>query len=159
MKNVTLRSGGQAKSYAFWPAPLSLNVRRHKMNLNRSVLVILSLLASPHTWASGWTLFSKQSEMKSYIIADVGEVSQVEPPINTKWEEDVYQINGQCFYLPGYVGNWSYGSKAAMLLVNAQKDIKLALFEAWIGSVKADLQSIVLIECPAGKNVIPRGRR
>ena len=52
----------------------------------------------------------------------------------------------------GYSG---YGSKAALLLANAQKDVKLALIDPVIGSVKVELQSIVVIQCPSGTNIIP----
>lgn len=124
---------------------------RVSFSLAGVALVAISLSAR----ADGWALFGKQSAMKDYYIAGVGEVSQVEPPFNTKWEQDVYQMNGRCFCFSGYMGYWGYGGKAAFLLVNAQKDVKVALFETSIGAVKADLQSIVLVECPAGTNVIP----
>lgn len=116
-------------------------------------LAVAAISLSAH--ADGWALLGKQAAMRNYVIADVGEVSQVDPPINTKWEQDVYQMNGRCFFFSGYMGYWGYGGKAAFLLVNAQKDVKVAIFETAIGSVKVDLQSIVLVECPAGTNIIP----
>ena len=42
-----------------------------------------------------------------------------------------------------------------MLLFNVRKELKIALFETGIGSVKADLYSINLVDCPVGTNVIP----
>lgn len=105
--------------------------------------------------ADGWALFSEQAQMKGYVIAEVGEVSEVEPPFNTKWEDDVYQMNGRCFSFSGYNGYWGYGSKAALLLVNAQKNIKLALIESSIGSIKTELKSVTMLECPSGTNVVP----
>lgn len=124
-----------------------------RTTFNLAAVALAMMPLSAH--ADGWALFGKQSAMKNYVIADVGEVSPVDPPVNTKWEQDVYQMNGRCFYFPGYMGIWGFGGKAALLLVNAQKDVKVALFETSIGTVKADLQSIVLVECPAGTNVIP----
>lgn len=124
---------------------------RAKFFLAGVTVAVFSLSAN----ANGWAAFGKQAEMKNYVIADVGDVSQVDPPMNTKWEKDVYQMNGRCFYFSGYIGYWGYGGKAAFLLINAQKDVRVALFEASIGSVKADLQSVVLVECPAGTSILP----
>lgn len=116
--------------------------------------LILAVISLP-THADVWAIFGNQAAMKNYFIAEVGEVSQVDPPMNTKWENDVYQMNGRCFYFAGYMGYWGYGSKAAFILVNAQKDVKVAFFESSIGSIKVDLQPIVLVECPSGTNVTP----
>jgi hypothetical protein len=126
------------------------------MCLNKKLLVATFLaFVSAQAIADGWAMFSQQAQMKNYVIVDVGEVSKVEPPFNTKWEKDVYQLNGRCFLFSGYVGYWGYGSKAALLLVNAQKDIQLALIESAIGSIKVELQPISMVECPSGTNVLP----
>lgn len=126
------------------------------VSFSKKVMVAVFLaFASAQADADGWALFSQQAQMKNYVVVDVGEVSKVEPPFNTKWENDVYQMNGRCFLFSGYIGYSGYGSKAALLLVNAQKSIQLALFESAIGSVKVELQSITKIECPSGTNVIP----
>jgi hypothetical protein len=53
------------------------------------------------------------------------------------------------------MGYWGYGSKAALLLVNAQKNIQVALIESAIGSIKVELQPVSMIECPTGTNVTP----
>ena len=125
------------------------------MRVISSIAGVFFVVMSGASHASGWALFGKQGAMKNYVIVDVGEVSSVDPPVNTKWEQDVYQMNGRCFYFPGYVGYWGYGGKAAFLLVNAQKDVRVALFETAIGAVKVDFESAVLVECPAGTNVMP----
>lgn len=126
------------------------------VSFSKNAMVVLFLaLASAQASADGWAIFSQQAQMKNYVIVDVGEASKVEPPYNTKWEKDVYQMNGRCFVFSGYMGYWGYGNKAALLLVNAQKSIQLALVETAIGSVKVELQSISMIECPSGNGVMP----
>lgn len=125
------------------------------MDIRTTAVGALLAFASVEANANGWAIFSKHAAMKNYVIIDVGEVSGVEPPFNTKWQDDVYQMNGRCFSFSGYMGYWGYGRKAALLLVNTQKDVKLALIESAIGSVKVELQSIVMLECPSGTNVIP----
>ena len=119
------------------------------------LLAIFLVSISAQAVADGWAMFSQQEQMKNYVIADVGEVSKVNPPFNAKSEKDVFQVNGRCFLFSGYMGYWGYGSKAALLLVNAQKNIQLALIESAIGSIKVELQPISMIECPTGTNVIP----
>lgn len=113
------------------------------------------ILAPTSVCADGWAIFSEQAQMKGYVIADVGEVSEVDPPFNTDWENDVYQMNGRCFSFAGYNGYCGYGSKAALLLINAQKNIKLALIESSIGSIKTEMKSLTMLECPSGTNVVP----
>lgn len=125
------------------------------MKITSTFVGLILIIFSLQVHADGWATFGKQSEMKGHVITDVGEASQVEPPFNTKWDRDVYQINGRCFYFLGYIGHWGYGGKAAFLLVNAQRETKIAIFETSIGSVKADLQSVILVQCPNGTNVIP----
>ena len=125
------------------------------MNFRTTIAGTLIALASVQTNADSWAIFSNQAAMKNYTIIDVGDISQVEPPFNTKWKEDVYQMNGRCFSFSGYIGYWGYGNKAALLLTNAQKDLKLALVESSIGSIKVELQSVNVIACPTGTNVTP----
>lgn len=121
----------------------------------RGLITALLTFASSQAIADGWAIMSQQAQLKNNAIIDVGEVSKVDPPFNTKWENDVYQMNGRCFTFSGYMGYWGYGGKAALLLANAQKVVQLALLETAIGSIKVELQSISMIKCPTGTNVMP----
>ena len=112
------------------------------------IAFFVSIFVSMQSYADGWAMFSQHDQMKNYVIVDVGEVSKVGEPFNTKFENDIYQINGHCFIFSGYVGYWGYGKKAAMLLINAQKNIQIALIESEIGSIKIDQKPITLIKCP-----------
>lgn len=123
--------------------------------VRRALITTLLAFASSQAVADGWTIMSQQAQLKNNAIIDVGEVSKVDPPFNSKWEIDVYQMNGRCFTLPGYIGYWGYGGKAALLLANAQAVVQLALLETAIGSIKVELQSISLIKCPTRTNVMP----
>jgi hypothetical protein len=118
------------------------------MCFNKALVAVFLAVTSAQAVADGWDMFGQQEQMKNYVIADVGEVSKVDPPFNTKWEKDVYRMNGRCFTFYGYTGYWGYGKKAALLLVNAQKSIQLALIEPTIGATKVELKSITMIVCP-----------
>lgn len=131
------------------------NISSSAFSVQRALITVLLSFASSHAIADGWAIMSQQAQLKNNAIIDVGEVSKVDPPFNTKWEDDVYQMNGRCFTLSGYMGYWGYGGKAALLLANAQKIVQLALLETAISSIKVELQSILMIKCPAGTNVMP----
>jgi len=120
-----------------------------------SFITLVFCLLPSFASASGWAIFSEHERMKGYSVEEVGNVSKVEPPFNTTWEEDVYQMNGRCFLLPSYMGIWGIGDKSGLLLVNAQKIIQLALIESSIGSIKVEMESVNMVECPSGTNVIP----
>ena len=123
--------------------------------LTKAMVALLLAVLSFSACADGWAFLSQQEQMKGFVIADVGEVSEVEPPFNTKWQEDVYKMNGRCFSFSGYNGYWGYGSKAAFLLVNAQKVIKVALIESSIGSLNVELKSVTMLECPTRSGGVP----
>ena len=118
------------------------------INFNKGIVTVLLAITSSLAVADGWDMFGQHEQMKNYVIADVGEVNKVDPPFNTKWEKDVYQMNGRCFTYSGYLGYWGYGKKAALLLVNAQKIIQLALIEPTIGATNVKLIPITMIKCP-----------
>ena len=121
----------------------------------RTSIALFIAFAAAQADADGGAIMSQQAQLKNNVIVDVGEVSKVEPPFNTKWENEVYQMNGRCFTFSGYMGYWGYGGKAALLLANAQKVVQLALIESAIGSIKVELHSISMLKCPAGANVMP----
>ena len=123
--------------------------------VNKTLLVAIFLVStSAQAVTDGRGILGQQEQMKNYVIADVGEVSKVEPPFNAKWEKDVYQLNGRCFLLSDYIGYWGYGSKAAFLLENAQKKIQLALVESAIDSIKVERHPVSMIKCPSGTHLI-----
>lgn len=117
------------------------------MCFNKALVAVFLAFTSAQAEASVWDMFGQQEQMKDYVIADVGEVSKVQPPFNSKWEKEVYRMNGRCFQFSGYAGYLDYG-QAALLLVNAQKNIQLALIESAIGGTKVELKSIAMIKCP-----------
>ena len=94
-------------------------------------------------------MFSEQEEMKGYNIVDVGQVTELNPPINTKWETDIYKMNEYCFSLSGYMGYLGYAGPAALLLANEKKDIKLAIIKSEIGSLKVQLHTVRMYQCPS----------
>lgn len=116
--------------------------------------LFLALFAGP-AFADGWAIMSEHEQLKNSVIVGVGEVSRVAPPINTKWQTDVYQINGRCLTFTDYRDDRGYGGKAALLLVSAQKTLQLALIRTEINSVKVELYPVSILKCPDATNVLP----
>ncbi len=119
------------------------------MSARHLITIILFSLISTHANSDGWATFSEHEKMKGYNIVDVGQVTELSSPLNTKWDTDLYKMNEYCFSLSGYIGYLGYSGPAALLLVNAQKDIKLAIIKSEIGSLKVQLHSIRMYKCPS----------
>jgi len=122
---------------------------------SRFALSCQLLVAASSSLADGWATFGDHAALKNHVVADVGEVSKVAPPPDTKLSEDVFQINGRCFIFSGLTGFWGYGSKPALVLVNVQKQFKLALVESSIGSIRVEVKEITLVQCPQASDVLP----
>lgn len=123
--------------------------------IRRSLACLLLGLLSSSANADGWALFSKHAELKNYVIADVGEVSEVSKPIGANWNVDLYQLNGRCLAFSGYSKPYFYGNKAALLLVNSTQRVSLAILETTIGSIKVEVYGVDIYECPNSASVLP----
>jgi len=114
------------------------------------VCLFVSIGASGGSWDS----FGDHKEMKDYVVTEVGNAEKLDPPSNTGWSKDVYQLNQHCFTLLGHLDYWGYGGKAAFILANQYGSTKIALFERSVSSVKVEVQNITMIKCPSS-NVVP----
>jgi hypothetical protein len=121
----------------------------------RFALPCILLVAATTSLAGGWDMMGNHAALKNHVIADVGEVSEVNPPLDTRWSDDVFQINGRCFIFSGFAGFSDYGSNSALLLVSDQKQVKLAIIKSSINSIKVEVKEITIVQCPQGTNVLP----
>lgn len=98
---------------------------------------------------------SDHLRLKKTVIADIGEAQKVPPPENAKWSNQVYSLNSRCFTILGYFGFWGFGSKSAMIVVDENKAIQLAVFEISIGDIGVTLHPIQMVQCPSHAYVPP----
>ena len=116
--------------------------------LHASSLVLFSLF-SVQSYAEGWETFSSHKKLKGYEIAEVGEITEVRPPMNETWNVHLYKINGWCFSFTDYFRPMLLGSsKAAFLLVKEPSEIIVSILESSIGSIKADVHPASIYKCP-----------
>lgn len=99
--------------------------------------------------ADGFDTFGKQKELIRTVVVDVGEAEKIDAPIGNSLAGDTIKLAGRCFKPLGYLSSWGYGKKAALLLVDQSKAVKIALLENGIGSVKVDVISVTVVPCQA----------
>ncbi|MDN5752537.1 MAG: hypothetical protein L0H15_04540 [Nitrosospira sp.] len=97
----------------------------------------------------GFDIFGRQDDLKMAVIADVGEAEKIDAPLGKLGANDRIEINGRCFEPVGSVGYWRYGRKAAFVVVDQAKSLKIAILENGIGSIKVDVISVIQIDCSA----------
>ncbi|MCP5161211.1 MAG: hypothetical protein H7A00_06035 [Hahellaceae bacterium] len=117
------------------------------------LLFFVSVIFPTLAFGGGWDTFGKHGELKDYVIAEVGDLSAINPPVGTNWGVDLFKINARCIAFSSYNKPSLYSSKAALLLVKSPSTVKLAVFEDSISSIKVELYSIEVYECPYGSAV------
>lgn len=123
------------------------------MQITKAISTIILVIASGQAISDGWSFLGKHDEIKGYSIVDVGEISVVNPPYGTKWNVDVFKLSLYCFSFSNYNHDLNEGA-AALLLANAQNNIKLATFERYPIDIKVELYSIQIHECPSIESII-----
>jgi hypothetical protein len=118
------------------------------------LLLMLFLGAVP---ARGdWAAFGSDHEkMKGFAIAAVGRVS-AESKYNPKTFErlqwyEFWESYGTkfCFKFKTLYGRSDSGDQAALLLVDESKNVRLAIIDSSVGSIKVQLGDMEPVQCPA----------
>lgn len=95
----------------------------------------------------GFELFGRQDDLKKTVIADVGEAEKIDAPFGKLGASDMIKINGRCFEPIGSIGSWGYSRKAAFVVVDQTKSVKIAILENRIGSIKVDVIPVIQVDC------------
>ena len=101
------------------------------------------------------SIVSQHAQLKGSVIVDAGEAKEVAPPFGSEWENQVYSLNSRCMVLFGYYGYWGFGGKPAMLVVDKDEHVQLAIFESTIGSIKVEIHPVSIVHCPDHAMVPP----
>lgn len=114
-----------------------------------AIVISFTLLMPALACGDGFDLFGRQDDLKMTVIADVGEAEEISAPfgIGELGARDMIKINGRCFEPVGFIGSWGYRRKAAFVVVDQAKNVKIATLEAGIGSVKVDVISVTQVDC------------
>jgi len=132
-----------------------INILSENMNLLTLFFCSMLLIISINSSYGFGTFGSQHSQLKRSVIADVGQAQEVPPPAGAKWENQVYLLNDKCFTMFGYFGFWGYGGKPAMLVVDEQNLVKVAIFETSIGTINVKVNPVQMVKCPEHANIIP----
>lgn len=114
-----------------------------------AVLAVVLLLLAACAFADGFDTFGKQDDLKKTVIVDVGEAEKIDPPRGKLGAREVIKLAGKCFEPSDYLGYWGYGKKAALLLVDQSRIVKIALLENGSGSIKVDVIRVTRVDCAA----------
>lgn len=100
----------------------------------------------------GFDRFGRQDDLKMTVIADVGEAEIISAPFGKLGASDMIKINGRCFEPVGPIGSWGYSRKAAFVVVDQAKSVKIATLENGRSSVKVDVISVIQVDCSSNES-------
>lgn len=110
------------------------------------IITCYSLLPK-FVFADNWETFGKQEQMIDHLIVDVGNVTTVSLSLDPKKKKEIYRIGKTCFVLDDVISYSNINSKAGILLLNDNKDYKLALIDTAILAIKVDLEEVTIVDC------------
>lgn len=113
----------------------------------KKFIISLALLIPNLACGNGFELFGRQDDLKMTVVVDVGEAEAISAPFGNRSARDFIRINGRCFEPIASIGSWGYRKKAAFVVVDQSKNLKIATLENGINSVKVDVIPVVHIEC------------
>ena len=111
-------------------------------------LVVALLVIPTAASADGFDMFSRLDEVKKTVIVEAGDAELIAVPFGSVGKRETVKIASYCFEPTGYISGWSYGKRAVLVLVDQQKNVKLALLDNGIGSVKLTTIAVVQVSCP-----------
>lgn len=99
--------------------------------------------------ADGFDMFSQHEEMKGHVVLAAGDFEIVARAGSTPaGGVEMVKINLNCFRLERAPSSWLHGKKAGLLLVDHNKQARVALIEDSIGFIKVQTIPAERVKCP-----------
>lgn len=123
------------------------------MRLNIIILLFLTMFSTLQS--SDWSTIGSEHELlKDHIIIAVGSFSEEEKYDydtfeRTEWFKFKSSNTNFCFEFIGYAGYFGYGNHAALLLMDKDENLKIAIFDINISTIEVSVENIKVIECPS----------
>ena len=114
----------------------------------RALVALTAMLLLQQAQADGFDMFSRHEELQNHVIVDTGDFEKISPPPGKLGVSDVLKLKSNCFEPIGILGIWSFGKKAGLVLVGKEKNIKVALLDSGIGSIKVQVVTAIQVDCP-----------
>ncbi len=112
-----------------------------------AIISLFMLLMPTLACGDGFEVLSRQDDLKSTVIVDTGEAEKIDAPFGKLGASDMIKINGRCFEPIGSIGSWGYSRKAAFVVVDQTKSVKIATLENGIRSIKVNVISVIQVDC------------
>ena len=113
-----------------------------------AVPITVLILIPCSALADGFDPFSKHEELRGHLIIDSGDVERVSSPIGQLPISELFKVGSNKCYSPlGSVSSWGFGKRAGLVLMDKDRDIKLAIIESGVGSIKIQSFPVVQMSC------------
>jgi hypothetical protein len=119
------------------------------------VVVASLLIGAPHARGDDWAFVgSDHEQLKGFAIAAVGSVieeSKYDPVTSERlrWFEFHESYGTRFCFRVRSLGNTGTGEKAALLLVDNNDQVRVAILDSYVGSIKVDMLQPERIQCPS----------
>jgi hypothetical protein len=116
--------------------------------LRLAILTITALILCPiASMADGFDTIGRLDGLKGTVIAEAANAELIGPPFGNIGGGLSIKIADYCFKPTGYLYDWTSGKRAALVLVDQQKNIKLALLESSLSSIKVSFVDVKQVAC------------
>lgn len=118
------------------------------MTRRSSSLAILTCLAftSRPAQPAGWSTFGDEDQLPGYSISAAGVLHRF-TFVQNEYAEYIYLLGGICFSVVNEHSPIRLEDKAALLLINQQRDVKVAIFDTSIASIEVKIRAVRLADC------------
>jgi hypothetical protein len=121
-------------------------IEKHMLRLFCLVILYVTLF-SVAAMADGFDTFAAIEKLKGSVIVEAADAEFIPSPRGILSKDVKVKVVNYCFEPTEYFSGWSYGKRAALILIDQQKNIKLALFDNGIGSVNLSVIAVSQVSC------------
>ncbi len=94
---------------------------------------------------------SEHEKLKGFVIVDAGNTEKVHMPFDSYQTDAIFKLNSRCF-TSNTLGGIGFVGTASLLLVNENKEMKIALIENKMSNLQVNIEPIRVVECSSGKS-------
>jgi hypothetical protein len=108
------------------------------------ILLTVPLIAR----SDGFQMFADLSQIKNTVVVEAGTAELVEVRTGAYSRKELAKVGDYCFDTLGSFSGWSFGKRAALVLMDQKKNLRLALFKNGVGAVEVSTLSVTQVPCP-----------
>lgn len=111
-------------------------------------ILFFSINFSTLAFSQGFDMFGRQSELMLMTIVDTGDAEKISLQTRSNRKVEIIKINQRCFEpLNASLDFFDYRKKAALVLIDQAKNIKIAIIEINIFNIKINTILVSQVSC------------